>query len=201
MNPRLPDGPPPPGPGAACAPPPWPPCACPARAAAIGQPAPPLSLPGATAWWTWRPTRARSSTSTSGPRGAHPASCRSRGSTRCRPATAHAGCRWWPSTSTASGPIGRRLFGPGAGAHCAGLRPAGDSARRYAVQGMPSSVLMAADGSVLQQHAGFRDDDKRRARSRHRGGAGACDAAIARAAMKKGPEGPLQRDRRQQQLT
>jgi cytochrome c biogenesis protein CcmG/thiol:disulfide interchange protein DsbE len=38
--------------------------------------------------------------------------------------------------------------------------PAGDSARRYAVQGMPSSVLIAADGLVLQQHAGFRDEDR-----------------------------------------
>lgn len=36
----------------------------------------------------------------------------------------------------------------------------GDSARRYAVQGMPSSVLIGADGLVLQQHAGFRDEDR-----------------------------------------
>lgn len=36
----------------------------------------------------------------------------------------------------------------------------GDSARRYAVQAMPSSVLIAADGRVLQQHAGFRDEDR-----------------------------------------
>ncbi|MBP6764719.1 MAG: TlpA family protein disulfide reductase [Rubrivivax sp.] len=38
--------------------------------------------------------------------------------------------------------------------------PAGDSARRYAVQGMPSSVLIGADGLVLQQHSGFRDEDR-----------------------------------------
>jgi cytochrome c biogenesis protein CcmG/thiol:disulfide interchange protein DsbE len=38
--------------------------------------------------------------------------------------------------------------------------PAGDSARRYAVQGMPSSVLIGTDGLVLQQHAGFRDEDR-----------------------------------------
>ncbi len=38
--------------------------------------------------------------------------------------------------------------------------PAGDSAHRYAVQGMPSSVLIGADGLVLQQHTGFRDEDR-----------------------------------------
>jgi thiol-disulfide isomerase/thioredoxin len=38
--------------------------------------------------------------------------------------------------------------------------PAGDTARRYDVAGMPSSVLIGADGLVLQQHAGFRDEDR-----------------------------------------
>ena len=38
--------------------------------------------------------------------------------------------------------------------------PQGDSARRYGVKGMPSSVLVGADGRVVQQHTGFRDDDK-----------------------------------------
>ena len=37
---------------------------------------------------------------------------------------------------------------------------AGDTPKRYAVRGMPTSVLVGADGLVLQQHAGFRDDDK-----------------------------------------
>lgn len=34
----------------------------------------------------------------------------------------------------------------------------GDSARQYAIKGMPSSVLIGADGSILQRHAGFNDD-------------------------------------------
>ena len=38
--------------------------------------------------------------------------------------------------------------------------PQGDTPRRYAVKAMPSSVLVGADGKVIQQHAGFRDDDK-----------------------------------------
>jgi thiol-disulfide isomerase/thioredoxin len=37
---------------------------------------------------------------------------------------------------------------------------AGESARRYAVQAMPSSVLIGADGVVVQQHSGFRDADR-----------------------------------------
>lgn len=38
--------------------------------------------------------------------------------------------------------------------------PAGDVARAYAIQGMPSSVLVNPEGRVLLQHAGFRDDDR-----------------------------------------
>lgn len=37
---------------------------------------------------------------------------------------------------------------------------AGDTPRRYGVKAMPTSVLVGADGAVLQQHAGFRDDDR-----------------------------------------
>ncbi len=37
---------------------------------------------------------------------------------------------------------------------------AGDTPRRYAIKGMPTSLLIGVDGVVLQQHAGFRDDDK-----------------------------------------
>ena len=37
---------------------------------------------------------------------------------------------------------------------------AGETARRYAIAGMPSTVLIGADGRVLLQHSGFRDDDK-----------------------------------------
>ena len=36
----------------------------------------------------------------------------------------------------------------------------GDTPRRYAIKGMPTSLLIGVDGVVLQQHAGFRDDDK-----------------------------------------
>lgn len=37
---------------------------------------------------------------------------------------------------------------------------AGDSARRYGVKGMPSSVLVAPDGRVVFVHSGFRDDQR-----------------------------------------
>ncbi|HMS78991.1 MAG TPA: TlpA disulfide reductase family protein [Burkholderiaceae bacterium] len=37
---------------------------------------------------------------------------------------------------------------------------AGDSAKRFAIKGMPSSVLIGADGRVLATHAGFRDADR-----------------------------------------
>ena len=37
---------------------------------------------------------------------------------------------------------------------------AGDTPRRYAIKGMRTSLLVGVDGVVLQQHAGFRDDDK-----------------------------------------
>jgi cytochrome c biogenesis protein CcmG, thiol:disulfide interchange protein DsbE len=36
----------------------------------------------------------------------------------------------------------------------------GDTPRRYGVKAMPTSVLVGVDGAVLQQHAGFRDDDR-----------------------------------------
>lgn len=36
----------------------------------------------------------------------------------------------------------------------------GDTPRAYGVKGMPTSLLIGADASVLHQHAGFRDDDK-----------------------------------------
>ena len=52
---------------------------------------------------------------------------------------------------------------------------AGDTPKRYAVRGMPTSVLVGADGLVLQQHAGFRDDDK-----------AALEAAIVAALVKAG---------------
>ena len=51
----------------------------------------------------------------------------------------------------------------------------GDTPKRYAVRGMPTSVLVGADGLVLQQHAGFRDDDK-----------AALEAAIVAALVKAG---------------
>jgi cytochrome c biogenesis protein CcmG/thiol:disulfide interchange protein DsbE len=41
-----------------------------------------------------------------------------------------------------------------------GFDPAGDTPRRYAVKGMPTSVLIGPDGTVLQQHGGFREDER-----------------------------------------
>ena len=38
--------------------------------------------------------------------------------------------------------------------------PAGTSAKEYAVKGMPSSVLVGADGRVVLTHAGFREDER-----------------------------------------
>ncbi|HLO96680.1 MAG TPA: TlpA disulfide reductase family protein [Burkholderiaceae bacterium] len=40
------------------------------------------------------------------------------------------------------------------------LDPAGESARQYAVRGMPSSALIGADGRVLRWHQGFRAEDR-----------------------------------------
>ncbi len=57
--------------------------------------------------------------------------------------------------------------------------PQGDTPRRYAIKAMPSSVLVAADGSVLQQHAGFRDDDR-----------AALEAAIVAALARRGSARP-----------
>lgn len=37
----------------------------------------------------------------------------------------------------------------------------GDSARRYAVKGMPSSVLIGPDGTIVMRHVGFRDDERK----------------------------------------
>lgn len=37
--------------------------------------------------------------------------------------------------------------------------PAAETARRFGIKAMPSSVLLGADGKVVATHAGFRDDD------------------------------------------
>jgi len=37
---------------------------------------------------------------------------------------------------------------------------AGQSAKRYGVKGMPSSVLIGRDGRVLSMHQGFREDER-----------------------------------------
>ena len=37
----------------------------------------------------------------------------------------------------------------------------GDSAKRFAVKGMPTSVLIGADGTVLAVHQGFKDEDRK----------------------------------------
>ncbi|RPH46527.1 MAG: TlpA family protein disulfide reductase [Burkholderiales bacterium] len=57
--------------------------------------------------------------------------------------------------------------------------PSGDSARRYAVRAMPTSVLIGADGRVRTVHAGFRDADRPTLEAALR------DALAARASMAK----------------
>ena len=37
---------------------------------------------------------------------------------------------------------------------------AGDSAKRFGVKGMPTSVLVGPDGKVLYMHTGFRDEER-----------------------------------------
>jgi len=39
--------------------------------------------------------------------------------------------------------------------------PKGDSAKRYEIKGMPSSVLIGADGKVIAVHQGFKDEDRK----------------------------------------
>ena len=39
--------------------------------------------------------------------------------------------------------------------------PKGDTARRYEIKGMPSSVLVGPDGKVVKVHAGFREDERK----------------------------------------
>jgi peroxiredoxin len=38
--------------------------------------------------------------------------------------------------------------------------PKGDTAKRYAIKGMPSSLLIAPDGKIIQLHSGFRDSQR-----------------------------------------
>jgi thiol-disulfide isomerase/thioredoxin len=42
-----------------------------------------------------------------------------------------------------------------------GFDAQGDTPRRYAIKGMPTSVLIGADGKVIQVHNGFRDEDRK----------------------------------------
>ena len=51
----------------------------------------------------------------------------------------------------------------------------GDTPRQYAIKGMPSSVLVGPDGTVLYQHAGFNEDS-----------AAAIEARIRAALAQKG---------------
>jgi cytochrome c biogenesis protein CcmG, thiol:disulfide interchange protein DsbE len=37
----------------------------------------------------------------------------------------------------------------------------GDTAKRFGVKGMPTSVLIGSDGTVLAVHQGFKDDDRK----------------------------------------
>ena len=41
-----------------------------------------------------------------------------------------------------------------------GFDPQGDTARRYQLKGMPSSVLIGPDGKVIQVHIGFQADQR-----------------------------------------
>jgi cytochrome c biogenesis protein CcmG, thiol:disulfide interchange protein DsbE len=38
--------------------------------------------------------------------------------------------------------------------------PVGDTPKRYAIKGMPTAVLIGADGQVLHRHSGFRESDQ-----------------------------------------
>ena len=40
------------------------------------------------------------------------------------------------------------------------LDPGGATARKYAIKGMPSSVLIGRDGKLILSHTGFNDSDK-----------------------------------------
>ncbi|MFZ2990329.1 TlpA family protein disulfide reductase [Ideonella sp.] len=44
--------------------------------------------------------------------------------------------------------------------------PSGDSARRFAVKAMPTSLLVGADGKVIEVHQGFREEDPARLEAR-----------------------------------
>jgi peroxiredoxin len=37
----------------------------------------------------------------------------------------------------------------------------GETPRRYAVKGMPTSLLIGPDGKVIQVHAGFREEERK----------------------------------------
>jgi cytochrome c biogenesis protein CcmG, thiol:disulfide interchange protein DsbE len=38
--------------------------------------------------------------------------------------------------------------------------PQGDTPKRYAIKGMPTSLLIGPDGKVLSSHSGFRDEER-----------------------------------------
>ena len=42
-----------------------------------------------------------------------------------------------------------------------GYDPKGDSPKRYAITGMPTSLLIGADGKVREVHSGFHDDQRK----------------------------------------
>lgn len=54
----------------------------------------------------------------------------------------------------------RRFLAESPASFLVGFDPAGDTARRYAIKAMPTSVLIGTDGRVLATHAGFRDADR-----------------------------------------
>jgi cytochrome c biogenesis protein CcmG/thiol:disulfide interchange protein DsbE len=54
----------------------------------------------------------------------------------------------------------RRFLAENPAAFTVAFDRAGESAKRFAIKGMPSSVLIGTNGRVLSTHAGFRDADR-----------------------------------------
>jgi hypothetical protein len=54
----------------------------------------------------------------------------------------------------------RRFLGENPARFLVAFDRAGESPRKFAIKGMPSSVLIGADGKVIATHAGFRDGDR-----------------------------------------
>jgi thiol-disulfide isomerase/thioredoxin len=60
----------------------------------------------------------------------------------------------------AKGEDARRFLAETPAAFTVAFDAAGATPKAYAIKGMPSSVLIGADGKVIAQHAGFREGDR-----------------------------------------